>query len=578
MSNNGVRRIDVSSLRKVGTLAKIIASMPHRDPRYALFLGAGASRSSGVPTAERLTLLWQRRVFLDVTDRSAWSPHFEVEFQKWVKDRYPAWRKNWENSYGRHPSDYSTLFSYSFPDADARQGFIEQITSGIEPGAGYIYLTALAIAGYFHTFVTTNFDDLIHDALFRYGGLKPAVAAFDAQAARIRPESPRPKIVKLHGDFLYNNIRNTGPELVRLDLNMEQKLERTCEGHGLVVLGYSGQDNSVMAPLRTLLHRRDRLNHGLHWCLYCSKDQASQSYREVPEDLYRMWEAYPDKLHLYDVAGFDDTMEAIYSVCNCEPPPDLAYPQEKALYARLRSGLENADQSWRLSPAFSRLLQRFQMATAESPSQVITCLDNADQAHRSGNHAMDNGAFDEAIQHFNEAVRLAELAVTGADDHQKVRAYRRLGGSRSNVAEALVKQKKVKSLAKLPADRLKSIREDLHQSLRDIRKGVEIDTGLRSPPDLRGHRINLWFNGLISYGLLRQIEPDILEVNRSEAVSWFERMVSDEYLGDEYARFLAAEIGGRDLMEELRRDPEGDASPPEAGQEMLQPDEQPVET
>jgi len=54
--------VAVEKLRRVGTLVDLVAGMPRGDPRYALFLGAGASRSSGIPLADELSMRWKRSV------------------------------------------------------------------------------------------------------------------------------------------------------------------------------------------------------------------------------------------------------------------------------------------------------------------------------------------------------------------------------------------------------------------------------------------------------------------------------------------------------------------------------------
>src|SRR6476661_741139 len=365
-----VRSVPVRKMRQSGTLVDLVAGMPMKDPRYALFLGAGASVSSGIPTAMQLCTQWKRRVFLDCSRRAMWHPDCDTAFKDWISNEYSLWRGDWEASYGRQPGDYSRLFDYAYPDADARQGFIERRCSGCEPGPGYIYLASLTLAGYFQTFLTTNFDDLINDALFRYAGINPMVCAFDSQVSSIRLQSPRPKIVKLHGDYLFNNLRNVGSEVARLDRNMEDKFGRTCGSYGLIVIGYNGEDQSVMAPLRAMLHSRDRLTHGLHWCVYSAPSDNRESV-DIPEDLYRMWEQYPDKVHLYDTGTFDTVMEDFYCGCRCSPPQELAQPEERALYARLRDGIENADQTWQLTPRFSNLLGVFREAATNPPSGIL---------------------------------------------------------------------------------------------------------------------------------------------------------------------------------------------------------------
>jgi len=90
---------------------------------------------------------------------------------------------------------------------------------------------------YFNVVFTTNFDDPINEACFLYSdGLRPMVAAHDSTIAGIRITSARPKIIKLHGDFLYDNIRNTKSELETLEANTRRKLPQFSLEYGLVVL------------------------------------------------------------------------------------------------------------------------------------------------------------------------------------------------------------------------------------------------------------------------------------------------------------------------------------------------------
>lgn len=560
MNDQELIEVPANKMRQIGTLVELVRRMPNGDPRYALFLGAGASLSSGIPTSERLITQWQRRLFLDETGQTAWRPHYEKKFNDWVRSEYQRWKSEWQAAYGRQPSDYSLLFSYACPDTDARQGFIERICSGCEPGPGYIYLASLALAGYFQTFLTTNFDDLIHDALFRYAGLKPMVCAFDSQVSSIRLQSPRTKIVKLHGDFLFSNLRNVGQEVGRLDRNMGEKFERTCENYGLIVIGYGGCDQSVMAPVRAMLHRQDCLTHGLHWCIYSGRS-TSRGVRDrgvlIPQELYRMWESYNDKVHLYEAGSFDEVMEAFYYGCRCTPPPELAFPQEKALYARLRDGIENADQTWRLTASFSRLLSEFREGATLPPPEILTLLDEADQYHREGLEKLKCKDLPAAGMFFHRAITNASNALSQATPSQMVRALRRRSGSLTSAAEILGKQSEQDTARKFEqGDNAEFIKLAI-QARDDVRQGLTIDQKLRTPPDLRGHRLNLWYNGLISYAYLLAAGAQLSQADLIEALNWLEGMTSDEIHSNEYLMFLGDELGGTKLVETLRNLSEG---------------------
>jgi NAD-dependent SIR2 family protein deacetylase len=552
--------VPTRELRKIGSLVELVKRMPSGDPRYALFLGAGASLSSGVPTCDQLVTQWKRRLFLSEKGLHKWQPHLAPGFDSWLAKSYGKWCDEWEAAYGRQPSEYSLLFSYAYPDLEARQGFVERLCTGCEPGPGYIYLASLVLAGQFQTFLTTNFDDLLHDALFRYAGVKPIVCAFDSQVSSVRMQSPRPKIIKLHGDFLFTNIKNTGSELGRLDVNMEAKFQRTCENYGLIVIGYGGNDQSVMGPLRAMLHRQDCLGHGIHWCIFNEpSDEAVDRDDEktlVPSDLHRIWESYRDKVHIYSVGSFDSVMESLYRGCRCLPPPELAAPQQKALYQRLRDGIENADQTWRLSSTFSQLLAGFREAASMPPPKNPMLLDQADQLHRSGLAMMKKGDLEAAGADFQAAAALAsEVISNGSTGLEEVRALRRRSGARTSLAEIIIKKSSPRpdrsASIELPADRIAEFRQMISGALMDVRKGLAVDQGVGGPPELRGHRLNLWFNGLCAFALINLVDPEGLCDGAGEALAWLEEVTNEDNFSDEIIGFLADEVGGERLLSQL---------------------------
>ena len=145
----------------------------------------------------------------------------------------------------------------------------------------------------------------------------------------IHPNTARPTIVKLHGDFMYSNMRNVGSEVQHLSMNMRDKLYQTCKSNGLIVLGYAGGDESIMMPLSAMLHDGNFLDDGLHWCLHCPKGADEVV---IPGEVWRLYESHPDRVKLYCTEGFDCATELIFRECNCEPPPDLARPRERSLF------------------------------------------------------------------------------------------------------------------------------------------------------------------------------------------------------------------------------------------------------
>jgi hypothetical protein len=87
---------------------------------------------------------------------------------------------------------------------------IEDFLNESHPSWGYIYLVDLIKRGYFNAIFTTNFDDLLNEACYLYSkDVRPVVCAHDSSLTAFRRTTKRPKIFKLHGDFLFDSVKNT---------------------------------------------------------------------------------------------------------------------------------------------------------------------------------------------------------------------------------------------------------------------------------------------------------------------------------------------------------------------------------
>jgi len=108
----------------------------------------------------------------------------------------------------------------------------------------------MAEQGLVRVFVTTNFDRLLEHAL-QARGIEPVVVASDADLAAAMPrEHAQCVVLKPHGDYLRETIRNTPEELAELEPAITVELGEIFSRYGLVVLGYSGADEAIARALR----------------------------------------------------------------------------------------------------------------------------------------------------------------------------------------------------------------------------------------------------------------------------------------------------------------------------------------
>src|SRR5690606_29132106 len=126
------------------------------DIPHSLFLGAGASISSGVPSANACLWEWKRRLFLSTNPDleghlgDAASPSTRDRVQRWI-DQQPDFPSL------DSPHEYGKFAELCFPIPEDRRRFFDQITRKAEPYLGYAVLALLADARVVRSLWTTNF-------------------------------------------------------------------------------------------------------------------------------------------------------------------------------------------------------------------------------------------------------------------------------------------------------------------------------------------------------------------------------------------------------------------------------------
>jgi len=261
-------------------LINILKSTSDHHPNFTVFLGAGASVSSGVKLASEMINDWRVQ-------------HFEMYKENETQFSNHFHKFNWF----QRPEEYSVLFETLYDQPSQRREYIESCINKSFPSWGYIYLVNLISKGVFNTLFTTNFDDLLNEACYQFSSnVRPIVCAHDSSIKSIRITSNRPKLIKLHGDFLFDDIKNTLRELESLEKNTIDKFKQYASEFGFIVLGYSGCDRSIMDTFNTLLKFDDYFPNGIYWCVR-KGDTPNQSVINLSR--------FP-KFKLIEIEGFDE--------------------------------------------------------------------------------------------------------------------------------------------------------------------------------------------------------------------------------------------------------------------------------
>lgn len=257
--------VAVPPLDPIVSLSVAIAEAPGST---AFFLGSGVSRDAGIPTGWEVLRATQQRlrqIQLAQIDGPVPEPVDDQELDQWLDDA------------GYEALSYSDLLELVAPDAATRREYLSNFFEGKEPGPTHLALADLAARGLVKVFVTTNFDRLLEHALLARG-IEPVVVASDADLQNQVPrEHASCVVVKPHGDYLQQTIRNTVEEISQLDPGIDRELREIFDRYGLTVVGYSGADPAIM---KTLQDRQSR--YGIWWVAHRAlEDSVSDVVRQI---------------------------------------------------------------------------------------------------------------------------------------------------------------------------------------------------------------------------------------------------------------------------------------------------------
>lgn len=307
---------------KTISAAQFATAFDLRPNLVAWFLGAGASAASGIPTGYAMIRDFKAQIFCRETNLS--KREIDTADPIWI-DRIDAFfRQNSLLPPDGDPTEYAKAFEAVYPEARHRRQYIDDAISKGTPCFGHKVLGSLMAAGKVDCVFTTNFDPLIEESALSANGIlpvddenRPTVAAIDSadRAMRCLNESDWPLVAKLHGDYQSIAIKNTGSELEEQDARMRHVLVETGKRFGMIFVGYSGRDASIMEALNTILDAPSPFPNGVYWLT----SSASRLLPAVIEFLERAGAAGVD-VAVVECATFDELAADIIKVTDLPKP------------------------------------------------------------------------------------------------------------------------------------------------------------------------------------------------------------------------------------------------------------------
>lgn len=248
MKKEGSNNFRILAPIMTSTLNLLSFSIYSNKGVYALLLGSGISRNSGIPTGWDIVLdLIKKIALLEGADCGS-------EPDKWYREIY------------QEEPDYSVLLEKLAKTPTERLGILKDYFEASEsedeaelkqPTKAHESIAKLVKKGCIKVVVTTNFDRLLETAL-RNEGIEPTVIRHLSDIAGATPLVHNPfTMLKINGDYLDSRFLNTKEELEQYDSELQNYLKRIIDEYGIISCGWSGKwDNALIKALKMSSNHR----------------------------------------------------------------------------------------------------------------------------------------------------------------------------------------------------------------------------------------------------------------------------------------------------------------------------------
>lgn len=323
-------------------LKNIHISMKNRS--LVFIIGAGASRNSEIPTGRDFAQRWLR----ELHNRECLS---NIDLDTWLK----------QNSLGIEGLTFSGAAEF-YPEiferrfrGDYESGYAQLALAmdGKIPSLGYSFLAKIIQGTRHNAVVTTNFDNMVVDALAMQGYRSPIVVGHENLASFARPQPDHPLVAKIHRD-LFLEPKNDHVGVDTMEQEWQNVLGTLFQKYTPIVVGYGGNDGSLMGFLRQL--PKGKITGRMMWC--CIEGSEPSSAAEAVLNLH-------DGV-LVKITDFDDFMLQLARVLVddfdmakvVEGPIELS--QENLARRRKHAGelLQSGAKAWKLRADAEQDLQR----------------------------------------------------------------------------------------------------------------------------------------------------------------------------------------------------------------------------
>ncbi len=280
------------------------------------FLGAGTSRSAGLPTAT--DIIWDLKLHHYCLHENQDLQSHDVN-NKVVKQKIQTYMDSRGYPTSGSTEEYSFYFDLTFDNNSAeQQNYINAALSEdkVSLNVGHRALAALLEMGKIKIIFTTNFDEVIETAYANVSGKNLSAFHLEGSYAALEAlNSERfPLYAKIHGDFRYQSIKNLAKDLRDNDSEIQRCFLAASTRYGLIVSGYSGRDSNVVTMFREAMDQNNAFPHGFFWTVprIC---EAAESIEELLEEARNK----DIQANIVETGTFDEILSRIWRQVEGKP-------------------------------------------------------------------------------------------------------------------------------------------------------------------------------------------------------------------------------------------------------------------
>ena len=403
-----------SKILSTKQLVRLLQESSENGERFCFILGSGASVESGIPTGNQLEMRWMNCLMGVCADRVGEEDNEIVTPAKDKGDSIELARKLFEDDLLHHDPDeivaewekavekgtsmssdyYFDIYKWRFyPNRRNGYRYLERAMENREPSFGYHTLALmLTETSQNNLVITTNFDNLVEDALFLYTEKKPLVVSHESLACYIESDIQRPIVAKVHRGLMYAPFNS--PETTS-DLKKEwrETLAYAFNTYTPIVIGYGGGDHSLMAFLEA---PDTLLPHGIYWCYLGKYGLPGKNVQKMVAEK----EGY-----LVNIDGFDRLMyEMGKALYGDKIHPEKVEPKMRERMMERIAGYFSAWKQLEENPDTKQSVAALNQEISEKRENEKN--PTAWDCFYRANKASDNQEYEKAIELYDEAIKL----------------------------------------------------------------------------------------------------------------------------------------------------------------------------